>query len=68
MMDDLDPFRDGRAAQRMGTYLEWLMEGFKAKLPRETILADAAERYSKIWGKDKIFSINCEVKEFALVS
>ena len=42
----------------MGTYLEWLMEGFKAGLPRETVLADAAERYSKIWGKDKILSVN----------
>ncbi len=59
VIDDLDPFRDGRAAERMETYLQWLMEGFKAKLPRETILADAAERYTKIWGKDKIFSVNC---------
>ena len=57
-LDELDPFRDGRAAERMGTYLKWLIEGFKAGLPRETILAAAAERYSKIWGKDKIFSIN----------
>ena len=28
-MDMLDPFRDGCAAERMGTYLKWLMEGFK---------------------------------------
>jgi len=58
LMDDLDPFRDGRAAQRMGTYLEWLMKGFKEGLPREMILADAAQRYSDAWGKDKILSIN----------
>ena len=45
MMNDFDPFRDGRAAERMGTYLNWILGGFKAKLPRETILADAAERY-----------------------
>ena len=56
--NELDPFRDGRAAERMGTYLKWLIEGFKAKLPRETVLADAAERYSEIWGKDKILAIN----------
>lgn len=54
MLDEMDPFRDGRAAQRMGTYLEWLLEGFKAKLPRETVLADAADRYGKMWGRDKI--------------
>lgn len=63
MIDDIDPFRDGRAAERMGTYLQWLIEGFKAKLPRETVLSDAAERYSKIWGKDKILSVNCNQKE-----
>lgn len=68
MIDDIDPFRDGRAAERMGTYLEWLMEGFKANLPREIVLADAAERYSKIWGKDKVLSVNCDSKEYASVS
>lgn len=62
ILDQIDPFRDGRAAERMGTYLVWLMEGFKANLPRETVLADAAERYTKIWGKDKVFSVNCEVR------
>src|SRR6185437_9217250 len=30
MLDALDPFRDGRAAERMGTYLHWLIEGFEA--------------------------------------
>ena len=51
MMDDLDPFRDGRAAERMGTYLKWMQEGFEAKLSRETVLADAAERYRKFGGR-----------------
>ena len=68
VINDIDPFRDGRAAERMGTYLEWIMEGFKAKLPRETILADAAERYSEMWGKDKVFSINCDSKQYASVN
>ena len=55
MVHEFDPFRDGRAAQRMGTYLQWLLEGFQAKLPRNIVLADAAQRYAKIWGKDKVF-------------
>jgi len=59
LIKDIDPFRDGRAGERMGTYLNWILEGFKDDLPRETVLADAAERYSKEWGKDKVFSINC---------
>jgi hypothetical protein len=62
-LNEIDPFRDGRAAERMGTYLEWLMEGLKAGLPRETVLADAAERYAKIWGKDKVLSVNGDPKK-----
>lgn len=54
ILPELDPFRDGRAAERIGTYLKWLLDGFKAGLPREAVLADAAERYTKAWGSDKI--------------
>ena len=62
ILGEIDPFRDGRAAERMGTYLKWIQEGFEAKLSRETVLADAAERYCRIWGKDKILSVNCDQK------
>ena len=58
MLDELDPFRDGRAAERMGTYIKWLIDGFKAGMDRETIMADAAERYCEKWGKDKVTSVN----------
>jgi len=58
MLDELDPFRDGRAAQRMASYLEWISQGLKANVPRATVLADAAGRYAKIWGKDKVLAIN----------
>lgn len=54
LLPELDPFRDGHAAQRIGTYLQWLLDGFKAGHSRETVLADAAERYTKVWGRDKI--------------
>ncbi|MDP3244330.1 MAG: hypothetical protein Q8M83_01585 [bacterium] len=53
-LDEFDPFRDGRAAERVGTYLKWLLDGLKAGLPREKVMADAAERYGKIWGYDKV--------------
>ncbi len=58
MIEDIDPFRDGRAAERMGTYLEWVRDGLKANLDRDIVLADVAERYAKMWGKDKILAIN----------
>jgi hypothetical protein len=54
ILDDLDPFRDGKAAYRITTYLNWLLEGFNQGRDRETILSDAAERYSQKWGADKI--------------
>ena len=58
MLDELDPFRDGLAAKRIGTYLHWLLDGFTAGLSRNTVLADAAERYSAQWGADKIKEVN----------
>ena len=54
LLDEIDPFRDGRAAERMGTYLKWILDGFKSGLTKDVILADAAERFGKIWGYDKI--------------
>ena len=56
IIDDLDPFRDGMAAFRMGTYLQWLIEGFENNLDREVIMANAAERYKKQWGADKVIT------------
>ncbi len=58
MLDELDPFRDGRAAERMGTYLRWLLEGFQRGLDREEVMADAAERYTALWGRDKVRQVN----------
>jgi hypothetical protein len=58
LLDDLDPFRDGLASARMGNYLQWLMEGFKAGLNRDTVMADAAERYAEQWGADKVNQVN----------
>ena len=58
MLQEFDPFRDGRAAERMGTYLQWLLEGFRAGLGRETVMADAAERYAAVWGKEMVTQVN----------
>ena len=54
IIDDLDPFHDGKAAYRMTTYLNWLLEGFEEGLDRKTIMANTAERYANEWGKDKV--------------
>ncbi|MDP2599336.1 MAG: hypothetical protein Q8P84_01195, partial [Deltaproteobacteria bacterium] len=57
LIGEMDPFRDGRGAQRMGTYLHWMMEGFKEGWNRERVLAYAAEKYVKAWGQNKVISI-----------
>lgn len=57
MLDELDPFRDGRAAERMGAYIKSLIEGFKAGIDREAVMANAAERYCKKWGWDKVTEV-----------
>ncbi|MBI4596933.1 MAG: hypothetical protein HY737_00845 [Candidatus Omnitrophica bacterium] len=58
MLDELDPFRDGRAAERLSTYLQWLLEGFAAGASRETVMADAAQRYALQWGHEMVTSVN----------
>lgn len=60
MINQFDPFRDGKAAQRMGTYLKWVLDGLKEGMDRDRVLADAAERYAKIWGADKITRVGVQ--------
>lgn len=58
MIHFFDPFRDGRAAERMGTYVQWLLEFFKAGCNREEAMEEASKKYRKMWGQDKVLSIN----------
>jgi hypothetical protein len=56
IIDEFDPFRDGRAANRMGTYLHWLIQGYEQGLDRDAIMAAAADRYRKRWGDRFVIS------------
>jgi hypothetical protein len=58
IINDLDPFRDGKAAQRMGNYLHWLIQGFEQGHEKGKIMADVTERYAKEWGSDKVIIKN----------
>jgi hypothetical protein len=58
ILSELDPFRDGRGAERVGMFLAWMMEGLKSGHKRDQVLADAAQQYASMWGKDKILSID----------
>ena len=57
-LNDLDSFRDGKAAYRMGECLKLMMNEFKSNKKRDEILNIVAENYSKKYGKDKVFSVN----------
>lgn len=67
LLDEIDPFRDGRAAERMGTFLKWMIEGFSANQSREAVLAQAAERYRRAWGEDKIATVRPAARHAAKV-
>jgi len=58
IIDDIDPFRDGMAAHRMNTYLNWLLEGFKRGLEKDNVLRVTADRYAARWGEDKVIKYN----------
>lgn len=49
-LTEMDPFRDGRAAERIGVYIGWLAEGLGRGLSRDAVLAAARERYVHRWG------------------
>ena len=54
IIDEFDPFRDGKAAYRIGTYLHWLNQGMNKGLDKEVVMLNCAERYKKEWGEDKV--------------
>ena len=58
IINDLDPFRDGKATKRMSKYLSWIIECFNEGLDRGAALEVAANRYAKQWGNDKIQKIS----------
>lgn len=57
LLEQLDPFRDGQATKRMGTFLTSLLDAFKQGYNRDEALAFAAKCYCDNWGTDKIISI-----------
>jgi hypothetical protein len=56
-IDQLDPFRDGRAGERAGTYMRWFLEAVDAGEIRDRALQWANERYAKDWGVDKVIEM-----------
>lgn len=56
-LDKLDPFRDNRGGERMGTYMRWLLEAFDQGKNRDEAIELANARYAQNWGTDKIIKL-----------
>lgn len=59
IISDKDPFRDGKAAKRMGQYLQSMLECFKEGGNAREAVLKANKRYSAEWTEKNI--INCVV-------
>tara|TARA_B100001964_G_scaffold29407_1_gene30015 strand:+ start:1096 stop:3105 length:2010 start_codon:yes stop_codon:yes gene_type:complete len=56
-IDKLDPFRDGRGGERIGTYMRWLLEGFGEGNDRDNAIRYANDLYARQWGEDKVIDM-----------
>ena len=54
MLNTLDPFRDGRSAERIGAYVGSLAAGLERGLSREETLEQTGQRFAQLWGEDKV--------------
>jgi len=54
LLHKIDPFRDGRAGQRIGEYLRCYLEGLDSGLERDRALNRADHFYAETWGADKV--------------
>jgi hypothetical protein len=55
VLDQLDPFRDGKASQRIGEFVAWYLEELENGSDSDDAVRHATEKYAKIWGEDKVF-------------
>jgi len=60
-LDSVDPFQDGGAARRLGTYLRWFLESVEAGRESQHALADANKRYSREVGPQYVMDAQGQV-------
>jgi hypothetical protein len=57
IINKLDPFHDGRAAERIGGYLRNLLEALESGQSREQAMLSASARYAEEWGAKHVSSL-----------
>lgn len=58
----IDPFVDGRSAERISSYLKSLVEGYKENLSCEAVLNYANKKYTQEWGKETVVEGILQIK------
>ena len=66
LLHQIDPFRDGRAGERIGQYVNWYLEALDHGLERDEALEQATSRYSTEWGTDSVVQSPTEVPSESL--
>ncbi len=56
-LEDLDTFRDGKAGERIGSYLRWLLVSLDKGKTRDEAMQYADMLYTEKWGGDKIIDM-----------
>jgi hypothetical protein len=54
VLDHFDPFRDGKAGDRISEYVSWYLEGLDKGISRDDALNLATQKYADKWGADKV--------------
>ena len=54
ILDKIDPFRDGKASQRIGEYVDWYLEGVDQNFSKDDAIRKATDKYAEKWGADKV--------------
>lgn len=50
----IDPFGDGKGAERMGHFIGKCLEGFDQGLTPDEVIAEVSDWYRKEWGKERV--------------
>jgi hypothetical protein len=54
ILDQLDPFRDGKASQRIGEFVSYYLEEIDKGLNIDDAIHNATDKYGEKWGEDKV--------------
>ena len=58
ILDNIDPFRDGKAGERIGNYIYTFLEKLDSGFEKNKAIEWCNDQYAENWGNDKIIKMN----------